>query len=106
MLGYPTHTLSSLKPHVGYPSALLKCCKATVKEKCARFPRQRGRLINFAPGLRIRSGQVDMRVRYLGRGEMPQVKDRVLSKVSSVCLKMETPKNLVSFFCQNSVLTN
>ena len=40
-----------------------------MREKCARFPRLRGRLITFAPGLRIRSGQVDMRVRYSGRGK-------------------------------------
>ena len=40
-----------------------------MREKCTRFPRLRGRLINFAPGLRIRSGQVDMRVRYPGRGK-------------------------------------
>ena len=40
-----------------------------MKEKGARFPRLRGRLITFAPRLRIRSGQVDMRVRYPGRGK-------------------------------------
>ena len=40
-----------------------------MREKCARFPRLRGRLITFSPGLRIRSSQVDMRVRYPGRGE-------------------------------------
>ena len=42
---------------------------ATVREKCTRFPRLRGRLITFAPGLKIHSEQVDMRVRYLGRGK-------------------------------------
>ena len=50
-------------------SALLKRCMATVRDKCARFPRLRGRLITFSPRLRIRSGQVDMRVRYPGRGK-------------------------------------
>jgi hypothetical protein len=70
VLGYPTHSLSTLHPHAGYPSALLKCCMATVREKCARFPRLRGGLITFSSGLRIRSGQVDMRVRYPARGKM------------------------------------
>ena len=69
MLGYPTHLLSTLQPPVGYPSALLKCYRETVREKCTRFPKLRGRLITFAPGLRICSGQVDMRVRYPGRGK-------------------------------------
>ena len=68
-LGYPTHSLSTLQPFVGYPSRLLKCCTATVREKCTRFPKLRGRLINFAPWLKICSGQIDMRVRYLGRGK-------------------------------------
>ena len=40
-----------------------------MREKCASFSNLRGRLITFAPGLRIRSGQVDMRVRYPGRGK-------------------------------------
>ena len=29
------------------------------------------------------------------------MEDRALSRVSSVCLKMATPKNLVNIFCQN-----
>ena len=65
----PTHSLSTLNPPVGHPSTGLKCCMATVRVKCARFPRLRGRLITFASGLKIRSGQVDMRVRYPGRGK-------------------------------------
>ena len=40
-----------------------------MREKCARFPRLRGRLIKFSPRLKIRSGQVDMRVRYPRRGK-------------------------------------
>ena len=56
MLGNPTHSLSTLQPLVGYPSALLKCCRATMKGSCARILTARGRLITFASGLRIRSG--------------------------------------------------
>ena len=40
-----------------------------MREKCARFPRLRGRLITFSSGLRIHFDQVDMRVRYLGMGK-------------------------------------
>jgi hypothetical protein len=41
---------------------------ATVREKCARFPKLRGRLITFALGLKIRFGQVHTEVRYPVRG--------------------------------------
>ena len=68
MLGYPTHLLSTLHPPVGYPSALLKCYRATVKLNCARILASCGRLITFAPGLGICSGQVHTEFRYTGRG--------------------------------------
>ena len=64
MLAYPTHLLSTLKPPVGYPSTLLKCCSAIVKEKCARILASRGRLITFGSVFRIRSGQVHFEARY------------------------------------------
>ena len=69
MLGYPTHSLSTLKPPVGYPSALLNCCRAIVKHNCARILAACGRLITFALGLRIHSGQVHTEVRYPVRGK-------------------------------------
>ena len=85
MLGYHTHSLSTLQPPVAYPSALLKCCKATVKPNCARILAACGRLITFALGLRIHSEQVDMRVRYPGRGK--NVSSARLSLVSGLwCL--------------------
>ena len=36
-IGYPTHSLSTLQPPVGYPSSLLKCCRPIVRGSCARF---------------------------------------------------------------------
>ena len=69
MLGYPTHLLSTLQPPVGYPSTLLKCCKATMRLNYARILAACGRLMTFVVGLRICSGQVDMRVRYPGSGK-------------------------------------
>jgi hypothetical protein len=67
VIGYPTHSLSILQPPVGYPSALLKCCRATVKLNCARILATCGRLITFAPGLGICSRQMHTEVRYPGR---------------------------------------
>ena len=64
MLGYLTHSLSTIKPLVGYPSALLKCCRATVKGSCARILTARGRLITFSSGLRIHSGKMHTEARY------------------------------------------
>ena len=69
MIGYPTHSLSTLQPLVGYPSALLKRYKATVKPNCARILAACGRLITFASGLGIRSGQMHNEARYLMRGK-------------------------------------
>ena len=69
MLGHPTHLLSTLQPPVGYPSTLSKCCRATVKEKYARILDAYGRLVTFASGLRICSGQVHTEVRYPRMGE-------------------------------------
>ena len=68
-LGYPTHSLSTLQPLVGYPSTLLKCCRATVKGSCARILTARGRLITFASGHRICSRQMHTEARYPVRGE-------------------------------------
>ena len=70
MLGYPKHSLSTLQPLVGYPSALLKCCRATVKESCARILTGRERLITFASGLGICSGQMHTEARYSVRGKI------------------------------------
>ena len=69
MLGYPTHLLSTLHPIVGYPSALSKCCRATVRHRCARILATRGRLITFASGLGIRSGWMHTKSRYLVSGK-------------------------------------
>jgi hypothetical protein len=69
VLGYPTHLLSTLQPPVGYRSALLKCCRATVKEKCTRILAACVRPITFAPGLGIHSGKVNTEVRYPRRGK-------------------------------------
>ena len=65
MLGYPTHSLSTLQHPLGYPSALLKCCRATMKHNCARVLAARGRLITFALGAGFQSRQVHTEVRYL-----------------------------------------
>ena len=64
MIGYPKHLLSTLHPPIGYPSALSKCCRATVKQGCARILTGRGRLITFASGLRIHSKQMHTESRY------------------------------------------
>jgi hypothetical protein len=68
VLGYPTHYLSTLWPPIGYPSALLKCCRATVKANCARILTARGRLIIFSLGVGFQSEQVHTEVRYPVRG--------------------------------------
>ena len=68
MIGYPTLLLSMLHIPLVYPRVLLKCCRATVKEKCARILAACGRLITFAPGLRIHFGQLHTKVRYSMRG--------------------------------------
>ena len=52
-LGYPTHLLSTIQPTVGYPSALSKCCRLTVRPRCARILAAPGRLITFDSGVRI-----------------------------------------------------
>jgi hypothetical protein len=68
VLGYPTHSLSTLHPLVGYPSAILKCYRATVKANCARILTARGKPITFASGAGFHSRQVHTEVRYLVRG--------------------------------------
>ena len=71
---------------------------ATVREKCARFPRLRGRLITFSPGLRIRSGQLDMRVRYPGRGKNA-LGARLILVLGLRCLfENEKSKNFSQYF--------
>ena len=77
-----------------------------MRQRCARILAARRRLITFAPGLGICSGQVDMRVRYLGRGK--NVSDGRSGLVSSLrCLLENGNSNKFSqysfFFCQNSV---
>ena len=42
----------------------------------------------------------------LGGGIISQVQDRVLSQVSSTCLKMETLENLVSILCMKPKFAN
>ena len=69
MLGYPTHSLSTLQPPVGYLSALFKCCRATVKVSCARILTSRGRLITFASRLGIHFGRMHTKARYPVRGK-------------------------------------
>ena len=91
MLGYPKNSLSTLHPPVGYPNALLKCCKATVKPNCARILATCGRLITFALGLRIRSGQVYTEVRYPGMGK--NVLGRISCLVSGLRCLFENGKS-------------
>ena len=69
-----------------------------MREKCARFPRLKGRLITFSLGLRIRSSQVDMRVRYPGRGE--NASGARLSLVSGIRCLFESgnPKKFSQYF--------
>ena len=69
MLWYPAHLISNLQPTVGYPSALSKCCSATVRPRCTRILPARGRLITFDSGLRIRSSQIHTKARYLLSGK-------------------------------------
>ena len=65
MIGYPTKPPSTLQPFVGYPSALSKCCTLTVKPRCARILTDAGRWITFDSGVRICSGQMHTKARYL-----------------------------------------
>ena len=69
MLGYPTCLLSTLQPIVGYPSALSKCCRATVRPRCARILAAPRRLITFDSGVGIFSGQMHTEARYLVNGK-------------------------------------
>jgi hypothetical protein len=69
MLGYPTQLIYTLQPTVGYPSAPSKCCRVTVRQRCARILAARGRLIIFDSGPVIRSGQVHIESRYLVSGK-------------------------------------
>ena len=64
MLGYPTPPLSTLQPLVGYPSALCKCCRLTVRPRCGRILADSGRLITFDSGVAICSGQMHAEARY------------------------------------------
>ena len=69
MLGYPTPPPSTLHPLVGYPSALSKCYRLTVKPRCARILTDAGRWITFDSGVRICSGWMHTEVRYLVSGK-------------------------------------
>ena len=66
---YPTHPLSTLQPTVGYPSALFKCCRATVRPRCVRILATHGRLITFDSSLGIHSSQMHTEARYPMNGK-------------------------------------
>ena len=69
MLRYPTQILSTLQPAVGYPNALSKCYKATVRPRCARILAACGRLITIDSGLGIHSGRMHTESRYTMSGK-------------------------------------
>ena len=69
MIGYPTLPPSTLKPSIGYPSALSPHCWLTVKGRCARKVTEVGRWITFDSGVGIYSGQMHTKARYLGIGK-------------------------------------
>ena len=96
MLGYPTHSLSTLQPLVGYPSALLKCCRATVKHNYARILAARGRLITFASSAGFQSEQVHIGFKYPMRGNY--VSDGISGLLSSFRCLFENGNSKI--FCQ------
>ena len=77
-----------------------------MKGSCARFLAGRRRLINFALGAGFQSRQMDMEVRFPVRGNSVPGFGLDLSRVSGTYLKMETLKNLVRIWCQNTIFAN
>ena len=103
---YPTYSLSTLQPPIGYPSALLKCYRATVKGSCARILSGRGRLITFASGLGIHFGWMHTEATYPLRGNNFLCGRSGLVSGLRCLFENGNAKTFSQYFCQNSVLTN